>query len=248
MSGQDRRIQLTPGGPVPGEEQTRIRLDPARRQTSFGRPQADLVFVIDTTGSMNDKIDGLLEACSTLTDRLAEKNLDWRIAVVGFGDLTVRGDKIVVTDFTDRVEVVRRLLKRIPRFDGGGNEGESAFDALDRALALPRRPNATPVMILITDEPPLQHGNLNGAAMRNRLRNEGVVAYAVSPDLTVYRDLAEKTGGKWFAVSSGADLPAIAAMFDSVVKSVAVTVSTIALEAGGDVRRYLSLSDGRNKR
>jgi hypothetical protein len=84
---------------------------------------------------MNDKIDGLLEACSTRTDRLAEKRLDWRIAVVGFGDLTVRGDKIVVTDFTDRVETVRGLLKRIPRFDGA-NATSDMEDAAGRAYRI----------------------------------------------------------------------------------------------------------------
>jgi Mg-chelatase subunit ChlD len=209
---------------------------------------ADLVFVIDTTGSMTDKIDGLLAACSKLTDRLADKDLDWRIAIVGFGDLTVPGDKIVVTDFTDRVETVRALLGKIPRFYGGANEGESAFDAIDRALKIPRRPKATAVMVLITDEPPLQHGNLSGSILGERLRREGVVTYTVSPDLDVYRDLASRSGGRWFGVSAGADIGSIASMFDRVVTSVAQTVDAIALEAGGDVHRYLALADGREKR
>jgi hypothetical protein len=55
------------------------------------RARADLVFVIDTTGSMNDKIDGLIESCQSFVDKLAAKRIDWAAAVVGFGDLTVEG-------------------------------------------------------------------------------------------------------------------------------------------------------------
>ena len=73
------------------------------------KARADLVFVIDTTGSMNDKIDGLIESCQSFVDRLATRRIDWVAAVVGFGDLTVEGDRIVATPFSSSAERVKSL-------------------------------------------------------------------------------------------------------------------------------------------
>src|SRR5260370_30650016 len=101
------------------------------------KARADLVFVIDTTGSMNDKIDGLIESCETFVDRLARKQIDWAAAVVGFGDLTVEGDRIVATHFSSSADRVKSLLRAIPRYSGGGNEGESSLEALQAALSQP---------------------------------------------------------------------------------------------------------------
>ena len=52
-----------------------------------------------------------------LSDNLV---LDARIAVVAFGDLTVKGDKIVATSFTHNLETTKRSLQKIPRY--GCNE------------------------------------------------------------------------------------------------------------------------------
>jgi hypothetical protein len=101
------------------------------------RARADLIFVIDTTGSMNDKIDGLIESCESFVDKLAAKRIDWVAAVVGFGDLTVEGDRIVATPFSSSAERVKALLRGLPRYSGGGNEGESSLEALQAALDQP---------------------------------------------------------------------------------------------------------------
>src|SRR5262249_28654759 len=111
----------------------------------------DLVFVVDTTGSMSDKIDGLLATCHGFVDVLGSLQLSQRIAVVAFGDLTIPGDDIAVFGFTDNVERVKATLRGIPRYSGGGNLGESSLEALGRALALPFRPGAVKVIILLTD-------------------------------------------------------------------------------------------------
>src|SRR3989449_4023349 len=121
------------------------------------KARADLVFVIDTTGSMNDKIDGLIESCQSFVDRLATRRIDWVAAVVGFGDLTVEGDRIVATPFSSSADRVKSLLRGLPRYSGGGNEGESSLEALQAALDQPGyRPDTVKVVVLITDEPALQ--------------------------------------------------------------------------------------------
>src|SRR5512139_3393619 len=123
-----------------------------QRRQPGGERGVDLVFVIDTTGSMSDKIESLLATCSRFADDFNALQLNHRIAIVSFGDLRVPGDKIQNTVFTGNVEVTKKSLRNIPRNSGGGNQGESSLEALERAISLPFRPDVVKAIVLITDE------------------------------------------------------------------------------------------------
>ena len=205
------------------------------------KARADLVFVIDTTGSMNDKIDGLIESCESFVDRLATKRIDWAAAVVGFGDLTVEGDRIVATSFSSNVERVKTLLRGVPRYSGGGNEGESSLEALEAALDQPGfRQDAMKVIVLITDEPALQR-KLRPSTVTGRLREAGAIVFVLSPKLKYFRSMAADTGGEWWDVETGGDFRKILAVFDRIATRVASTVAAVYKLTGGDVKEYLSL-------
>src|SRR2546429_3303896 len=154
------------------------------------KARADLVFVIDTTGSMNDKIDGLIESCQSFVDRLASRRIDWVAAVVGFGDLTVEGDRIVATPSSSSRDRVKALLRGLPRYSGGGNEGESSLEALQAALSQPGyRPGAMKVLVLITDEPALQR-TLRPSTITGALREAGAMTFVLSPKVNYFRSMA----------------------------------------------------------
>jgi von Willebrand factor type A domain len=205
------------------------------------KARADLVFVIDTTGSMNDKIDGLIESCETFVDRLAKKHIDWTAAVVGFGDLTVEGDRIVATQFSSNAERVKGLLRGIPHYSGGGNEGESSLEALEAALGQQGyRDEAMKVLVLITDEPALQR-QLRPSRVSGKLREAGAITFVLSPNLKYFRSMAADTGGQWWNVESGGDFARILEVFDSIATKVASTVAAVQRLTGGDVQEYLSL-------
>jgi hypothetical protein len=209
--------------------------------TDSAKARADLVFVIDTTGSMNDKIDGLIESCQSFVDRLAKRHIDWVAAVVGFGDLTVEGDRIVATPFSSSADRVKALLRGLPRYSGGGNEGESSLEAIQAALDQPGfRSDAMKVVILITDEPALQQ-KLRPSTMSGRLREAGAMAFVLSPNVKYFRSMAADTGGQWWNVDSGGDFSQILAVFDKIATKVASTVAAVHRLAGGDVKEYLSL-------
>jgi hypothetical protein len=202
---------------------------------------ADLVFVIDTTGSMNDKIDGLIESCESFVDRLAGKRIDWAAAVVGFGDLTVEGDRIVATPFSSSAERVKTLLRGLPRYSGGGNEGESSLEALQAALdQRGYRPDAMKVVVLITDEPALQR-KLRPATMTGRLREAGAIAFVLSPKIKYFQSMAGDTGGYWWNVEKGGDFSRILDVFDKIATRVAATVAAVHELTGGNVKEYLGL-------
>ena len=211
------------------------------------KARADLVFVIDTTGSMNDKIDGLIESCQSFVDRLAAKRIDWVAAVVGFGDLTVEGDRIVATPFSSSADRVKTQLRGLPRYSGGGNEGESSLEALRAALNLTGyRPDAMKVVVLITDEPALQR-ELRPATMTGRLRETGALAFVLSPNLKYFRSMATETGGQWWNVDSGGDFSKILDVFDKIATKVASTVAAVHQLTGGNVKEYMSLPPSRRE-
>lgn len=211
------------------------------------KARADLVFVIDTTGSMNDKIDALIETCQSFVDKLATKRIDWVAAVVGFGDLTVEGDRIVATPFSSSAERVKALLRGLPRYSGGGNDGESSMEALQAALDQPGyRPDAMKVVVLITDEPALQK-KIRPSAMTGRLREAGAIAFVLSPKINYFRSMATDTGGQWWNVDSGGDFSKILAVFDKIATKVASTLDAVHKLAGGNVKEFLSLPASRRQ-
>lgn len=215
-----------------------VRMEIGRDST---KARADLVFVIDTTGSMNDKIDGLIESCQTFVDRLATRQIDWAAAVVGFGDLTVEGDRIVATPFSSNTDRVKALLRGLPRYSGGGNEGESSLEALQAALSQPGyRPGAMKVLVLITDEPALQR-TLRPSTITGALREAGAMTFVLSPKVNYFRSMAADTGGEWWNVESGGDFSKILAVFDKIATKVASTVAAVHKLTGGNVREYLGL-------
>lgn len=204
--------------------------------------RVDLVFVIDTTGSMSDKIKGLLQTAQKFVDRFARLEMDARIAIVAFGDLTVRGDKIVATSFTDNVQTTKNSLQKIPRFSGGGNRGESSLEALQKAMALDFRSGVVKVLLLITDEPALQNRNLNVADVINDLVTREYLTFVVGTKDQYYKEMARASGGKWYLVSAHTDFTDLLKMFGDIADRVTDTVADVYRLGDGSVAGYLQLN------
>ena len=210
-------------------------------RTVSGNASCDIVFVTDTTGSMSDKIDGLMATSQKFVDKIASRNVDWRIAVVAFGDLTVAGDTIQATGFSNKLEAVKHELANVPRNDGGGNNGESSFEALDKALALSFRQNAIKVFVLMTDEPALTR-SFSPDQITKRLKQAGVLTFVISDPIDYFKRMASETGGKWFKISSETDFLSI---LDELFKTVTETVVEVQTLGGGNVQDYLQLKSGK---
>ena len=203
------------------------------------RREIDVCFVFDTTGSMSDKIDGLVRCMDSLVAELGQLALDWRVTTVPFGDLTVLGDRIVEDQpFVDDVAAASRQLRSMPRFSGGGNEGESAVEAMLAACRKAYRPDAVKVVVLITDEPALGHRqalqSVDGA-----LASLDAACFTVAPDLRYYRDWATRHGGEWRQVGAAVDTSAIIALFESLLARIAAVADSVHRLGGGSVRAYL---------
>jgi hypothetical protein len=196
--------------------------------------------VIDTTGSMSDKIESLLATCRQFADDFNALRLNHRIAIVSFGDLRVQGDKIQNTAFTSKVETTKKSLQNIPRNSGGGNEGESSLEALERALSLPFRSDAVKAIVLITDEPADQH-RLNAEEIIGRLTERQMLVFVASPPFKYYQRMALRNGGQWYRISAHTNFNDLLKMFRDLAKKVSQVVSDVYQIGDGSVGDYLRL-------
>jgi len=142
--------------------------------------QADIVVLMDTTGSMSGCINILKEKCVDFSRQLTEQALEHRFALIGFGD-TSEPQWLDRHDFTDSAEAFRAAVAGVKRFDGG-DLPESALDAVEAALALPFDKGAIRRFYLVTDAPyhePSKSG-ATAAAIAARLEKEQILLYVFS--------------------------------------------------------------------
>ncbi|MEJ2055790.1 MAG: VWA domain-containing protein, partial [Calditrichaceae bacterium] len=126
------------------ENGERIRDYSFDKFTIGGSNLADIVFVLDCSGSMQDNIDAVRDNLNEFADTLTAKGYDYRIGVVTFS--TTVDD---VWDFTTDIEQVKDNLSGINLW--GGVEDSPA--ALYTATELSWRAGSRRNIIWITDEP-----------------------------------------------------------------------------------------------
>ncbi|MFH1266491.1 MAG: vWA domain-containing protein [Planctomycetota bacterium] len=123
-----------------------------RRTTSKGFPtasSADIVILMDTTGSMSRSINLLKEKCVAFSSQLERQALSHRFALIGFGD-SIESEWLDTYGFTDNAEQFQQSVSEVRRFDGG-DLPESALDALEAGFALPFDQEAIRRFYLVTD-------------------------------------------------------------------------------------------------
>ncbi|MBR4792771.1 MAG: VWA domain-containing protein [Bacteroidaceae bacterium] len=117
---------------------------------------ADVVFLFDCTGSMGPYINNVKDNVASLIkgfNSTPNVVLDWRVRAMGYKDFFVDSDCLIDSfDFTNDPDVFANSQLARLKADGGGDEKESAIDALWYALKRSDwRPRCTKVLVLFTD-------------------------------------------------------------------------------------------------
>jgi Mg-chelatase subunit ChlD len=134
-------------------DRTKYSDEPA--PSARGTERVNIVFLIDTTGSMDTYINGVKDRAIEFSDILAAKGAQFRLGLVGFGDLNEK-EKPSVYSFTEDVLRFQKQVKNIPR-TYGGDIPESSLDAVETGVELIKASHgeiAKNIFILITDAPP----------------------------------------------------------------------------------------------
>lgn len=171
------------------------------------RPKiSDIVFVIDTTGSMTTYLAAVKANISAYVDRLKSKGIDLRLGLIAYGDVNI-GEKIVKNDFTTDVETFKGYLSSITRY-AGGDIAESTLDAINDpssgAKSFTFREDATREYVVITDaithttDDKLSKYSLDGTL--TALKSDHVITSVISKlggqEETQYKPIVDGTNGK----------------------------------------------------
>lgn len=146
--------------------------------------KVNVVFLIDTTGSMDTYINGVKDRAIEFSNILSSRGMDFRLGLIGFGDLNEK-EKPSVYNFTQDIKKFQKQVKNIPR-TYGGDIPESSLDALETGMELLKASEVGSdeknIFILITDGPPHIPTNSGKSSedISNMLREKDVTAYVVA--------------------------------------------------------------------
>ena len=170
------------------------------------KPQLDIAFLIDATGSMADEIDKLKRSMRAVAEQIAHlpSRPDVCYGLVAYRD---RGDAFFVrgADFTNDLPAFQQQLAQL-RADGGGDMPEALNEALHTAVhRLSWRGHGTARMVLlVADAPPhLDYGapyydDDMQAALAKGIKLFAVGASGLDPvGEYVFRQAAQYTGGRF---------------------------------------------------
>lgn len=178
-------IRREDGRPVTGLNESNFRVyedgilkSPITVQPAdAGSGAVDLVFVIDTTGSMSEEIAGVRDSVVSFADSLRAAVGSLRLGGVSFGD-----DVRSVYPFTESADFFRGWVGGLDAY-GGDDTPENPLDAVLAANALIWRPGALRVIVVITDAPAHEANDVTSQTMESVASSlAGTVAvHTVSP-------------------------------------------------------------------
>ena len=200
-----------------------------QQQQTKTRGVADIVFLIDVSGSMAPAIDALKANIGTFVESLSKgegNNVspvrDWRARAVGYRDFEdTEAAPFVDNPFVSDVEALRAQLAGL-RAEGGGDEAESLLDALFKVANLGQtekgaqsldparwryRSDAARVVVVFTDasfKPTMTIPEAKGGGVQdvtNAIINNRIILSLFAPDMPGYDELSQIDKSEWEAIS-----------------------------------------------
>ena len=177
------------------------------------KDDVDIVFIVDTTQSMEDNIRGVRAYVDEFVDVLTWERRRPQFGLVTFRDVVRERPK--VRGMTEKSGDLRNWMHRA-EFAGGGDIAESGLDAVMAAVEQLRfRKNAHKRFILMSDGP-FHDRDYDGQSkytldeVIHTLQAQGVTVDSVALDHLPMQQLAWGTGGRWIPIPGKGYLEQIA--------------------------------------
>jgi molecular chaperone DnaK len=203
----------------------RSKAAPPEPERKTGAECVNVVFIIDTTGSMDSYINGVKERAILFSEILSSKGAAFKLGLIGFGDLYEK-EKPSVYNFTEDVAKFQKQVKNIPR-TYGGDIPESSLDALETGVDLLASSKAAAsgrnIFILITDAPPHvpTKSGRSVADISGMLARSGVTAYVAArkdrESIDAYDPLT-KPDGKYYDLNE---------QFTDILDNIAMSIAEL---------------------
>lgn len=177
----------------------------------------DIVFILDLSGSMTDKIAALQSQIVKFVDTLKFRGRDARLGLVAFSNE-------IVGVFPKDGNLSRDLagfsaaIGQLPPAVGGVEAGPEALMAASR---MKFRPRTQVIFILVTDEPIFQAGQKAGTDLpqvSQVLRDQRISLAAIAPEEPSSHELIARVGGDYY------DVKLYSAKFAELIETLAETI------------------------
>ncbi|MDR1924246.1 MAG: VWA domain-containing protein [Planctomycetaceae bacterium] len=198
-------------------------------KADVGGNQIDLVFVLDSTGSMSNLIEGAKDKIWSIANSMITlpSKPTIRIGLLTYRD---RGDDYVTKlfDLTDDIDKVFANLKLVTA-TGGGDLPESVNQALDEAVNKmswdKTNANTYRVIFLVGDAPPHMdyvddvkyHVTCDKAAETGIVINT-IQCGNIAECTTFWQEIAKKSEGEFVKIAQSGDVKVVATPFDAEIK------------------------------
>lgn len=139
----------------------------------LAKSRLDMVFIIDRSGSMGDDIQNVKNNISAFTEKLKDKNIDYRLGLIVYEQDTI------VYDITNNVETFKNNLNSINVTGGTENGLDGIKDALDKYSYYA---NSIKYFVLIGDEPIYSRKGYSDEQIINELKSENVILTAIGTE------------------------------------------------------------------
>jgi Mg-chelatase subunit ChlD len=197
--------------------------------------KADVMFVLDCTGSMQGEIDAIKDAITSFADTIESDGVRVRVGLIEFRDRLIGEEHRVLIfngePFTSDPVVFRHEVSLL-QASGGGDDPESSLDAVMLALHQPFAPDSNKVIVLVTDAPPHipDRDTQSIEEVMQKIRSVEVQQFYLvmrtqDPQSHIYLKLLEGTRGLAFDLGKGDDFRSRAENFKRTLMSLGKTIS-----------------------
>lgn len=196
---------------------------PAQARSNY-RPKVEVVFVLDTTGSMGGLIQAAKQKIWSIVNELSQgqPRPEIRLGLVAYRD---KGDQYVTqrTDLSADIDAVYGQLMNY-RADGGGDGPEHVNQALFEAVHAMRWSQdrrALKLIFLVGDAPPhmdyqddVKYTKVTRQAMRKDLIINTVQCGNDAQTKKIWRDIAHRSEGRYVAIAQDGGAVAVTTPYD----------------------------------
>jgi Mg-chelatase subunit ChlD len=210
---------------------------------SNNKKTLEMVFVLDTTGSMGGLIEGAKQKIwSIVNDVMQRKDRpNVKIGLVAYRD---NGDAYVtqVTALTEDLDKIYTNLMDF-RAEGGGDTPENVRRALaegvDKAGWTKTNPNTAQILFLVGDAPPQNYEQepdvlvTTAKAVKQNMIVNTIQCGGATDTRQIWQTIAQRGEGKYFAIAQDGGVQAIATPYDARLAELGNKIGGTYLAYGG---------------
>jgi Mg-chelatase subunit ChlD len=213
-------------------------------ETKNDQKTLEMVFVVDTTGSMGGLIEGAKQKIWSIVNDVMQKkdHPSVKIGLVAYRD---NGDSYItqVTGLTDDLDKIYSTLMDF-RAEGGGDTPENVrrglADGVEKVGWTKTNENTAQILFLVGDAPP--HSDYpqeidvlvtTAKAVKQNMIINTIQCGSADDTRQIWQSIAQRGEGKYFAIAQDGGVQAISTPYDAKLSELASKLGSTYLAYGG---------------